>query len=334
MRLKANLAADAALVLTTLIWGSTFVIAKDILSHWPPVAYITVRFALAALVLVAIFPKQLLAARRAEWQAGATLGFLMGSGFAIQAVGQVYTTPANSAFITSLTTPLVPLVALIVLRVRPNLENLIGVSLATMGGLLILAPRGAFIANQGDLCTLVATFFFASHMTLLSVYARRMDARQLTVLQISVAAAMFVSGWLLLHLIGHLFSTQSLPQVLEIEAGWPVWSATVAWQLVYLALIATVVTFLLWTWGQARMSATHAAIIFSLEPVFATAFALAWWGSGQWLGGWSTVGAASVIAGVIVSELRLSNRRDKSGREPQSDDADISLDEQLPGDAL
>ena len=82
------------------------------------------------------------------------------------------------------------------------------------------------------------------------------------------------------------------------------------------------------------MSATHAAIIFSLEPIFATAFAVAWWGSRQWLGGWSTVGAASVIAGVIVSELRLSNRRDKGGCEAQSDDADISLDEQLPLDGL
>lgn len=326
MRLKTNLVADGALVLTTLIWGSTFVVAKDLLSHWPPVAYITVRFTLAALVLIAIFPKQLLAARRAEWRAGATLGFLMGSGFAIQAVGQVYTSPANSAFITSLTTPLVPFVALMVLRVRPNLENLIGVILASLGGLLILAPRGAFVANQGDLYTLAATLFFAGHITFLSVYARRMNARQLTVLQISVAAAMFVLGWMVLHGIGLLFPAHSLPAIVRLESGWPVWSATVVWQLIYLAVVATVTTFLLWTWGQARMSATHAAIIFSLEPIFATAFAIAWWGSGQWLGGWSTVGAAAVIAGVIVSELQLSHRRDKAGRDVESEDADISLD--------
>ena len=326
MRLRPNLSADGALVLTTLIWGSTFVIAKDILSHWPPIAYITVRFALAALVLIAVFPKQLLAARRAEWQAGATLGLLMGSGFAIQAVGQVHTTPANSAFITSLTTPLVPLVALIILRVRPNLENLIGVILASLGGLLILAPRGAIVANQGDLYTLVATFFFASHITFLSMYARRMNAKQLTVLQISVAAAMFVLGWLLLRGIAAMTSSPSLPAIIRLESGWPVWSTTVAWQLIYLAVVATVVTFLLWTWGQARMSATHAAIIFSLEPIFATAFAIAWWGSGQWRGGWATLGAVSVIAGVIVSELQLSQRRGKRGQAASTDDADVSLD--------
>lgn len=325
MRLKSNLAADAALVLTTLIWGSTFVVAKDILSHWPPLAYITVRFALAALVLVAVFPKQLFAARRAEWRAGVTLGLLMGAGFAIQAVGQVYTTPAKSAFMTSLTTPLVPFVALIILRVRPNLENLIGVTLASLGGLLILAPRGALVANQGDLLTLVATLFFAGHITFLSSYARRMDARQLTVLQIGVAAVMFIVGWVSLRAIGAIFPAGSLPAVMQMETGWPVWSATVAWQLIYLAVIATVVTFLLWTWGQGRMSATHAAIIFSLEPIFATAFAVAWWGSGQWLGGWATVGAAAVIAGVIVSELRLS-RRGKRGEPATAEDSDISLD--------
>jgi len=326
VRLKSNLAADGALVLTTLIWGSTFVVAKDLLSHWPPLAYITVRFTLAALILIAVFPKQLFAAGRAEWRAGATLGLLMGGGFAIQALGQVYTTPAKSAFMTSLTTPLVPFVALILLRVRPNLENLIGVFLASLGGLLILAPRGAMAANAGDWLTLIATFFFAGHITFLSIYARQIDARQLTVLQISVAAAMFVLGSILLRVAASLFSSGASFALINVEARWPVWSATIALQLIYLAFVATVVTFLLWTWGQARMSATHAAIIFSLEPIFATAFAVAWWGSGQWLGGWATVGAVAVIAGVLVSELRLSDRRKKGEPEPLVDDADISLD--------
>jgi drug/metabolite transporter (DMT)-like permease len=326
VRLKSNLAADAALVLTTLIWGSTFVVAKDILTHWPPLAYITVRFGLAALILIAVFSKQLLAARSAEWRAGVTLGLLMGGGFAIQALGQVYTTPAKSAFMTSLTTPLVPFIALVILRVRPNLENLIGVTLASLGGILILAPRGAIVANQGDWLTLIATFFFAAHITFLSAYAKRMDARQLTVLQISVAAALFVITSVVTRSTGFLFSDGSLPAVLKVETGWPVWSGTVVWQLIYLALIATVVTFLLWTWGQARMSATHAAIIFSLEPIFATAFAVGWWGAGQWQGGWATVGAIAVIAGVVVSELHLSGRRRKADRAEIADDDDVSLD--------
>ncbi|MGB8510622.1 MAG: DMT family transporter, partial [Pyrinomonadaceae bacterium] len=89
---------------------------------------------------------------------------------------------------------------------------------------------------------------------------------------------------------------------------------------VYLALAATVVTFLLWTWGQARMSATHAAIIFSLEPVFATVFAVLVRGRGEWPGGRANIGAALILAGVIVSELRLSAKRRRAAQAGETDD--------------
>lgn len=322
MRLKGNLAADAALIATTLIWGSTFVIAKDLLDHWPPVAYITFRFALAALALILIFPKQFIRARWVEWKYGATLGLLMGLGFAGQAVGQVYTTPSKSAFVTGLTTPLVPFVALIILRVRPSLENLIGVTLASIGGALILVPHEASV-NAGDLITLGCTLLFAAHITLLSVYARRVDVRQLTVLQITTAAAIFVVVWSGLRLGTGLFEQERLPEIVARQAAPLIWTSRVVWQLVYLALIATVITFLLWTWGQARMSATHAAIIFSLEPVFATIFAVIVRGPKEWMGGRGTLGATLIFAGIIISELRLGRRRGAGIEE----DRDISINE-------
>lgn len=323
MRIKSNLAGDGALVLVTLIWGSTFVMAKDVLDYWPPLAYITIRFVLAAIVLVALFPRLFLGARREEWKAGATLGLLMSLGFAGQAVGQVYTTPSKSAFITGLTTPLVPFVALILLRVRPTLENLIGVTLASVGGLLILVPQDASGVNRGDVLTLLCTTLFAAHITLLSSYARRFDVRQLTVLQITSAAAVFLLVWLAFQACAVLLVGHPLPEVIAREATPLVWSGRVLWQIVYLALIATVATFLLWTWGQSRMSATHAAIIFSLEPVFATLFAVAVRGAKEWMGGRATVGAALILAGIIVSELRLGARRERAGIE----DSDISLAE-------
>ncbi|HEX8423405.1 MAG TPA: DMT family transporter, partial [Pyrinomonadaceae bacterium] len=74
-------------------------------------------------------------------------------------------------------------------------------------------------------------------------------------------------------------------------------------------------TFLMWTWGQARMSATHAAIIFSLEPVFATAFAVAVIGAGEWMGGRGWAGAGLVFAGIIISETRWSERRERKANE-------------------
>jgi drug/metabolite transporter (DMT)-like permease len=330
VRFKGNLEADGALVLTTLIWGSTFVIAKDILEMWPPLAYITVRFVIASIVLILLFPRLTLKARKAEWKAGATLGLLMGGGFALQAVGQVYTTPSKSAFVTGLTTPIVPFVALLILRVRPNLENLIGVTLASVGGMLILAPQGAEPVNTGDLLTLAATTLFAAHITLMSAYAREIDVRQLTVLQISSAAILFAVVWLIFQTLGASLSENSLPGFVSREVVGLAWTQRVVWQLVYLALVATVFTFLLWTWGQARVSATHAAIIFSLEPVFATLFAVAVRGSKEWMGSRGNLGAILIFAGVIISEIRLTGRRtDKSLREETEEDQDVSIDEEI-----
>jgi drug/metabolite transporter (DMT)-like permease len=327
MRLKSNLAADGALMLTTLIWGSTFFMAKDILGVWPPMAYMFVRFAGAAVLLAAMFPRRLMEARGEEWRAGATLGLLMGVGFGLQAAGQVYTTASKSAFVTGLTTPLVPFVAYLILRARPGVENLIGVVFASLGGLLILAPQGADTSvNLGDMLTLAAIALFATHITLMSVYARRYDVRQLTVLQIACIAALFAVVWGGLRVWGSVWGAEAvasaLPGALVRETLPLVWSGRIVWQLVYLATVATVGAFLCWTWGQARTTPTHAAIIFSLEPIFATAFAVAVLGAGEWMGGRGWLGAGLVFAGIIISETRWSERRERNraGRERQKAD--------------
>ncbi len=311
MRLRKNLTADAALMLVTLVWGSTFVMAKDVLERWPPFAYLTLRFGLAALVLLALFGKQIARARVSEWKAGAVLGLLAGSGFALQAVGQVYTTPSKSAFVTGLTTPLVPFIAFVLLRARPNLENLLGVVLASIGGVLILAPRESS-ANVGDLLTLGCTGLFAAHITYLSVYSKQIDARRLAVLQIAFAALLFVVVWLSLRASALVFSPEVLPLIARREIVPLVWTGRVVWQEIYLATVATVGTFLAWTWAQGRMSATHAAIIFSLEPVFATLIAVMVRGRGEWAGGRANWGALLILAGVVVSELRLRKKREQA----------------------
>ena len=304
---KSNLAADAALGLTTLIWGSTFFMAKDILTEWPPIAYLVFRFGLAGVLLAATFPRLLKNSGWAEWRAGALLGLLVGGGFALQAAGQIYTTASKSAFVTGLTTPLVPFLAYALLRARPTWGNMCGVALASLGGALILAPpEGAGLkVNVGDLLTLAATILFATHITLLSIFARRHDVRRMAVLQIVAAAAIFALLWGAFQGAAKIFGLAALPAFAARETVSLAWGAGVAWQLLYLAVVGTVVAFLLWTWGQSRTTPTRAAIIFSLEPVFATAFAVAVLGPGEWLGPRGFAGAGLVFAGIIVSEMRL-----------------------------
>src|ERR671938_1367913 len=127
MKLRENIGADAVLVLTTVVWGSTFTFSKDILERWPPFSYLVLRMAVAALLLAALFRRQLARARGAEWRAGATLGALLGAGLAGQTLGLYYTTAPKSAFVTGLTTPLIPFFAYFCLRAGPALENLLGV---------------------------------------------------------------------------------------------------------------------------------------------------------------------------------------------------------------
>ncbi|MBV9927708.1 MAG: DMT family transporter [Acidobacteria bacterium] len=304
MRFKTNIAPDGAILLTTLIWGSTFSISRGVLDSWPPLTYLAVRMPLAALVFALLFPRQVFGASRAAWRAGATLGVLMGLGFIGQTSGLLYTTPAKSAFITGITTPLVPVAAYLFWRTRPSRENLLGIVLASAGGALILAPVGDRSFNTGDLVTLSTTLIFACHINLMSVYARRFDVRQLSALQITSAAAVVVAAWLLVRASASALGVGLLPPGLARETVAPEWSAGVGAQIAYMILVATVATFLLWTWGQARMPATHAAVIFSLEPVFATAFAVLLRGSAEWTGARATVGALLVLAGVVVSELK------------------------------
>ncbi len=147
----------------------------------------------------------------------------------------------------------------------------------------------------------------------MSAYARRFDVRQLSALQIIVAAAVILAAWLALRGYAALAGASALPAGLAREAEPVAWDASAAWQLAYLATVATVLVFLLWTWGQARMSATHAAVIFSLEPVFATGFAILLRGSAEWTGARATFGALLVVAGVVVSELRWGNERREEG---------------------
>jgi drug/metabolite transporter (DMT)-like permease len=316
MKLRTNLAADGAILLTTLIWGSTFSVARGVLDSWPPLTYLALRMPLAALLFAALFPRQVFGASREAWRAGGALGLLIGLGFIGQTSGLLYTTPAKSAFITGITTPLVPVVAYALWRTRPSRENLSGIVLASAGGALILAPAGAASFNAGDLVTLSTTLLFACHVNLMGAYARRIDVRQLSALQITVAAGVMLAAWLAVRAAAWAWGAEALPPGLAREAVPPAWGGAVAWQIAYLTLFGTLATFLLWAWGQARMSATHAAVIFSLEPVFATAFAVLLRGSAEWTGPRATLGALLVLAGVVVSELGWGREEERSTTHP------------------
>jgi drug/metabolite transporter (DMT)-like permease len=277
--------ADAALVLNTVLWGSTFVLNKVALTYISPVFFLTLRFCLAAIALILIFHKPLLAqfAPR-KLAAGGVAGVFLFTGFVFQTVGLQYTTPTKSAFVTGLTTVLVPLLGALVYKSRPQVSELVGVSVATLGmGLLTLeGPFGSI--SRGDLLTLCGAIAFAAHIVTLGHFSGWMEFETLSVAQIGAAAvsALSLFWWV---------------EPLRVQ-----WQPIVVWAILITGLLCTAMAFTIQAWAQRYTSSTRTALIYALEPVFA--WITSWLILREGLSGRAAAGAVLILAGVVLVEVK------------------------------
>jgi drug/metabolite transporter (DMT)-like permease len=288
-----RLRADAVLMLVTVAWGSSFIVVKNVVAESPPLAFLFFRFLLAATIA------GLLAWRRPRTSGllrdGLVIGGLLAAGMTLQVVGQVETSASKAAFLTGISVVLTPFAAYARTRSLPSLENGVGISLAAIGFFLLTFPAGGGLINQGDLLVFGCAILFAFYIVEMALRTPLHDAFCLTAIQLVVVVA--TAG--ILAAAGRI-------------AGWPLESRPIVWEgtflrgVLYLGTIGTVGTFLSQTWAQRHMSATHAAIIFALEPVWAAVFAA--WFLGERLGARGYWGGALVLAGIVVSELTLRRR--------------------------
>jgi drug/metabolite transporter (DMT)-like permease len=285
-----RLRADLALVLVTVVWGSSFVVVKNVVAGSPPLAFVFFRFLLATLGCF------LLAFRRPRspglLRDGAIIGALLAGGMVFQVLGQTETSASKAGFLTGLSVVLTPFAAYARTRKLPSLENAIGITLAAVGFVLLTFPRGGGPINRGDLLVLACGIVFAFYIVEIAIRTGRHDPSWLTVVQLAVVAA--TAG-----ILSAIFRVAGS----AVELRPIVWGGAFLVGVLYLGTIGTVGTFLTQTWAQRHMSATHAAIIFALEPVWAAL--LAAWLLGERLGGTGVWGGALVLAGIVVSELRL-----------------------------
>jgi drug/metabolite transporter (DMT)-like permease len=283
----------------TIIWGSTFVVVRSVLDTAPPFTFVFWRFLIAALLLAGI------AARRPRPRGilrdGTVLGLLLASGVMLQISGQADTTASKAAFLTGLAVVLTPFVALIRTRRLPTAENAVGITLASIGFFLLTFPSGGGPMSRGDPLVLGCGVVFAFYGVELAERGGRHDAVWLTLIQLAFVAA-----------AGGVFAMASRIPALAglraatLEARPILWTTAFLESVVYLGSAGTVVAFLGWTWAQGRMSAVHGAIILALEPVFAALFAAEF--LHERLGPRGIAGGALVLAGIVVSELRLWRR--------------------------
>jgi drug/metabolite transporter (DMT)-like permease len=249
---------------------------------------------LAFLVLAAVNFRPLRGLNRAEIALGAAAGVFLALGYQLQTTGLGHTTAAKAGFITGLVVVLVPLLSAIPGvaphgSVRPNTATSAGALLAFLGLILLTTPPGASTQlfsglGLGEILCLGGAIAFAAHLLVLARAAPRVSARRLGTLQIGFAALV-------------MLITLPLGGRPALHPAPILWSA-----LAVTAVLATAAAFTIQSWAQQHLPPSHIALIFTLEPVFAWLTSLLF--LGERLGPRALLGAALILAGILLAELR------------------------------
>lgn len=275
--------AELALIGITIIWGATFLLVHVSLEHTGPWFFVGARFLAAGLISAVVFRRLLTGLRWKELAAGSAIGLTIYLGYGLQTVGLQTIDSSTSAFITALYVPLVPLLQWLVFRKAPSRMALIGVALAFVGLVLLADPtRVGMQWGYGEIVTLVGTLPIAAEIILIGWFAGRVSVGRVTVVQLMVAG---VLAFLTMPIVG-----ESAPSF-----SW-------TWLVPAIALgAASCLIQLTMNWAQRTVSPTRATIIYAGEPVWAGIIGRV---AGDRLSPISIVGAALIVVGSLISDLR------------------------------
>lgn len=276
--------ADATLLCAALLWGVSFVVVKVGLDSATPLAFATIRFAVASLVL-APFARLSTPFSRAELVGGVGLSLLLGIGYLTQTTGLQWTTPSRSAFLVALSSVIAPVIAALALRERPRSLLLLALALAGVGVFLLTAPEHGG-PNRGDGLTLITAVLYGGHIVVTGALARRHDPLRLVWLEI-VGTTLLAAGG-----------------AVVVEDARVVWSAGFAGVLAYCAIGASVVPLLLQMKAQRHMSAARASVLLCGESLFAAV--TSWLVLGERLSPVQWMGGSLILAGLVLAELRTT----------------------------
>ena len=279
-RVSAARTATIALVGVTCVWGSTFVVVKHAVERMPVMDFLAWRFAIATLVMVVVRPAAVRSISMQQVVRGVPLGIALGGGYVAQTFGLERTPATVSGFITGLFVVFTPLCSGVLLRRVVPREAWWGVAVA-VAGLALLSLRGLSVGT-GEAITLLCAIAFALHIVGLGEWSTPADAYGLAVVQLATVS--------LISVVAAAPDTLSPPP----DAG--VWGA-----VLLTGIAATAVAFFIQTWAQAHLHPTRAAVVMTMEPVFAGVFGVAI--GGDRLGDRTVLGALLVLAAMYLVEL-------------------------------
>jgi drug/metabolite transporter (DMT)-like permease len=279
------LLATLTLLAVTACWGSTFFLIKDLLDRVPVLDFLALRFALATLVLLLVFPRALRKLDRAGLRQAVVLGALYGVGQILQTAGLAHTPATVSGFITGMYVICTPLLAAPLLRQRIG-PSTWGAVLLAVAGLGVLTLSG-FHMGYGEALTLVAAILYAFHIVGLGAWSSSQDPIAMTIVQLVVITLICL--------------VVTAPDGLVLPTEPRDW-----WSVVYMAVFAAALSLAGQTWAQAHLPPTRSAIIMTMEPVFAGLFAVVLGGEHATVR--MLVGGAMVLTAMLVVELAPRRR--------------------------
>ncbi|MDR3014313.1 MAG: DMT family transporter [Delftia acidovorans] len=281
---------ELALIAVTMVWGGTFLVVHLAMQYSGPLFFVGLRFVTAGLIGLLVFRKVMAGLTRTELAAGIAIGASIFLGYGLQTFGLQTISSSKSAFLTALYVPLVPLLQWLVMGKPPRLMSWIGIGLAFTGLMLVAGPEsGGMELNVGEMATMLSTLAIAAEVLLIGHFAGKVDARRVTTVQLLAAGTM--------ALLAMPVAGESVP-----DFSWVWLSAAVA------MACASILIQLTMNWAQKSLSPTRATVIYASEPVWAGIVGRM---AGDRLPGLAILGAALIVGGVLVSELKWT--RPKAG---------------------
>lgn len=279
--------AELVLVFITMLWGGTFLLVHNVMTVSGPMFFVGLRFAAATLFVGLVSARALAGLTATEFKAGVLIGVSIMLGYGLQTYGLQTISSSQSAFITALYVPFVPLLQWLVLGRRPGLMASLGIGLAFIGLMLLAGPEGGSLQfSTGEIVTLVSAVAIAAEIILISRYAGKVDVRRVTVVQLATASLL------------------SFMMVVPTQEPLPDFSWLLLLSALGLGAMSAVIQVAM-NWAQKSVSPTRATLIYAGEPVWAGIVGRI---AGERLPGIALLGGLLIVIAVIVSELKIKRR--------------------------
>ena len=237
-----------AMLATAAVWGGSFVLMKDAIVQQDVYSFLSTRFILAALLMIAYRPTVFRGLSSRFIKQGVLAGVLLSGGYIFQTLGLAKTTVSNTGFITGMYLVFTPLISLIILKRKVLLVQWFAVAIAMIG--LILISYNGISIGTGEILVLISALAFGAHFVALGEWSNGKNTYALTLIQILTVSAIatvcaFINGF-------------------EVPPSASVWQA-----IAFTAVFATFLAFLVQTKAQSVMSATVASVLLAMETPFA-----------------------------------------------------------------